>query len=60
LSWVSHYEDPLMFSHRLQAYLPARRLFVSRSTATKYQCHIHQLTRRRSRRADELREAVIA
>lgn len=29
-------EDPVAFSHRLQACLPARRLFVSRSTAIKY------------------------
>ena len=41
LEYVAHNEDPLMFSHRLQACIPARRLFVSQSTANKYKAHIH-------------------
>ena len=40
LEYVPHNEDPLMFSHRLQACRPARRLFVSRSTAYKFNTHI--------------------
>ena len=40
LEYVAHNEDPLMFSHRLQACIPARRLFVSQSTANKYSAHI--------------------
>ena len=40
LEFVAHNEDPLMFSHRLQACLPARRLFVSQSTATKFDSHV--------------------
>ena len=41
LEYVAHNEDPLMFSHRLQACMPAHRLFVSKSTANKYSSHIH-------------------
>ena len=41
LEYVAHNEDPLMFSHRLQACIQARRLFVSQSTANKYKAHIH-------------------
>ena len=40
LEYVDHNEDPLMFSHRLQACKSARRLFVSQSTANKYSAHI--------------------
>ena len=40
LEYVAHNEDQLMFSHRLQACLTARRLFVSQSTANKYNAHI--------------------
>lgn len=40
LEYVAHNEDPLMFSHRLQACIPAHRLFVSKSTASKYSSHI--------------------
>ena len=40
LEYVAHNEDPLMFSHRLQACMPARKLFVSQSTANKYNAHI--------------------
>ena len=36
LEFVAHNEDPSMFSHRLQACIPARKLFVSQSTANKY------------------------
>ena len=43
LEYVAHNEDPLMFSHRLQACIPARRLFVSQSTANKYKAHIQTL-----------------
>ena len=56
LEFVAHNEDPLMFSHRLQACLPARRLFVSQSTATKFDRHIKQ-TKQES--TSELRQAVI-
>ena len=40
LEFVAHNEDPSMFSHRLQACMPARKLFVSQSTANKYNEHI--------------------
>ena len=40
LEYVAHNEDPLIFSHRLQACIPAHRLFVSQSTANKYKFHI--------------------
>ena len=43
LEFVAHNEDALMFSNRLQACLPARRLFVSQSSATKFNRHINQL-----------------
>lgn len=42
LEYVAHNEDPLIFSHRLQACLPTRRLFVSQSTAKKFEQHIHK------------------
>lgn len=45
LEYVAHNEDPLMFSHRLQACIPARRLFVSQSTANKYSAHIQHTNR---------------
>lgn len=44
LEFVAHNEDPLMFSHRLQACLPAHRLFVSKSTASKFHQHINTLS----------------
>ena len=52
LEFVAHNEDPSMFSHRLQACIPARKLFVSQSTATKYNIHIQnaQLTTSRQKR----------
>ena len=37
LEYVAHNEDPLMFSHRLQACIPANRIHVSQSTANKLQ-----------------------
>ena len=40
LEYVAHNEDPLMFSHRLQACMPAHRLYVSQSTENKYTAHI--------------------
>ena len=67
LEYVAHNEDPLMFSHRLQACMPARRLFVSQSTANKYRAHI-QHTHRSSQnhpvgqhihQGDNTQEAVI-
>ena len=45
LEYVAHNEDPLMFSHRLQACVPAHRLFVSQSTANKYRTHIQRTLR---------------
>ena len=36
LEFVAHNENPSMFSHRLQACMQSRRLFVSQSTANKY------------------------
>ena len=36
-------DDALMFSNRLQACLQAKRLFVSQSSATKFNKHINQL-----------------
>ena len=48
LEYVAHNEDPLMFSHRLQACMSAHRLFVSKSTANKYTAHIHNAYKSRS------------
>jgi len=63
LEYVAHNEDPLMFSHRLQACLPARKLFVSQSTANKFQVHIQNTSKRASlqtaRPTDSAHEAVI-
>lgn len=42
LEFVDTHDDPLMFSHRLQACIPARRLFVSHSTAKKFHWHISE------------------
>ena len=36
LEYFAHNENQLMFSHRLQACLPARRLYVSNATAEKF------------------------
>ena len=63
LEYVAHNEDPLMFSHRLQACMPARRLFVSQSTANKYSAHIQNSQphphRHTSPRDHSTQEAVI-
>ena len=42
LEYVAHNEDPLMFSHRLQACMPARKLYVSKSTENKFNTHIQK------------------
>ena len=52
LEYVAHNEDPLMFSHRLQACMPARRLYVSQSTANKYSAHIQNAQKTTSRQKD--------
>jgi len=44
LEYVAHNEDPLMFSHRLQACLRSKRLYVSTPTQEKYHRHISTLT----------------
>ena len=67
LEYVAHNEDPLMFSHRLQACIPARRLFVSKSTANKYKAHIYDTqqkdqqhpSRHHSNQNDSAKETVI-
>ena len=67
LEYVAHNEDPLMFSHRLQACVPARRLFVSQSTANKYRAHIqhtllssqHHPAQQQTHRGDNAQEEVI-
>ena len=63
LEYVAHNEDPLMFSHRLQACMPAHRIFVSQSTANKYNTHIFDAQKTSfQKRADEnysTQEAVI-
>ena len=69
LEYVAHNEDPLMFSHRLQACIPARRLFVSQSTANKYSAHIQSSDQQarqdrdrplqHTKKDDNLKEAVI-
>ena len=63
LEYVAHNEDPLMFSHRLQACISARRLFVSQSTANKYTSHIqnsrHYSTQQYSNQNYSTHEAVI-
>ena len=51
LEYVSHNENSLMFSRRLQACLPARRLFVSSSTASKFHHHIRALTKEEQRKS---------
>ena len=52
-----------MFSHRLQACVPARRLFVSESTAKKYNAHIRNthkvLSLPKNHKDDNPRETVI-
>ena len=40
LEYIPANEDPVMFSHRLQACMHARRLFISESTAIKFNAHI--------------------
>ncbi len=63
LEYVAHNEDPLMFSHRLQACMSAHRLYVSKSTANKYTAHIHNahspLSLHKSHHGYEAREKVI-
>ena len=63
LEYVAHNEDPLMFSHRLQACISARRLFVSQSTANKYSAHIQNSqqnsSQQYSNQNDPAHEAVI-
>ena len=63
LEYVAHNEDPLMFSHRLQACISARRLFVSQSTANKYTSHIqnsrHYSTQQYSNQNYSTHDAVI-
>ena len=63
LEYVAHNEDPLMFSHRLEACAPAHRLFVSKSTANKYNAHIQNTTMLSSlpkiHKGENPREAVI-
>ena len=41
LEYAPQNEDQLIFSHRLQACMLARRMFVSQSTANKYAAYIH-------------------
>jgi glycosyltransferase involved in cell wall biosynthesis len=43
LEFTRTHDDALMFSNRLQACLQAKRLFVSQSSATKFNKHINQL-----------------
>ena len=63
LEYVAHNEDPLMFSHRLQACISARRLFVSQSTANKYSAYIQNSqqhsSQQYSNKNDPAHEAVI-
>lgn len=53
LEYIAHNENPLIFSHRLQACLPARRLFVSQSTAKKFNQHIHKLKQKKSHKSQQ-------
>ena len=41
LEYAPHNENMLQFSHRLQACLPSRRIYVSESTAKKFQTNIY-------------------
>ena len=62
MEYVAHNENPLMFSHRLQACLPARRLFVSSATASKFHQHIQKLEPKKYKEITQFiehREAVI-
>ena len=40
LEYIPANEDPVMFSHRLQDCMQARRIFISESTAKKFNAHI--------------------
>ena len=63
LEYVAHNEDPLMFSHRLQACLPAHRLFVSKSSEVKYNSYIQtarkSLSPRRNQKSKSPQQSVI-
>ena len=48
LEYAAANQDPLNFSHRLQACIPARRIFVSDSTSRKYKTHIQNLQKSKS------------
>ena len=48
LEYAAANQDPLNFSHRLQACIPARRIFVSDSTSKKYRYHIQNLQKSKS------------
>ena len=48
LEYAAANQDPLNFSHRLQACIPARRIFVSDSTSKKYKYHIQNLQKSKS------------
>ena len=62
LEYFAHNEDQVMFTHRLQACLPARRLYVSQATASKFHEHIlepAQTTKETNSSYIELMERVI-
>lgn len=62
LEYFAHNENQLMFSHRLQACLPARRLYVSNATAEKFHERIldtEQSTDQSPQRRSEQGERVV-
>ena len=58
LEYFAHNEDQLMFTHRLQACLPARRLYVSEATAKKFHENIFE-TKRTNTHSEQLSPELI-
>ncbi len=63
LEYAKSSDNTLVFSHRLQACLPTRRIFVSRSTAEKFRKHVQKkpsaFTDRSSNKSQTLERIVI-
>ena len=58
LEYFAHNEDQLMFTHRLQACLPARRLYVSEATARKFHERIFPPTNSSNQSTHHLPEPI--
>ncbi len=64
LEYAQSSDNTLVFSHRLQACLPTRRIYVSRSTAEKFKKHVLKTTNvltngRSSNKSQELERVVV-